>query len=189
MNNLFPIFLKLDQIQTLIVGGGNVGLEKLNAIINNCPSANITLVSPYIKPEIVELASMHTNIKLQFKKFEWDDLNDKQLVICATDQPLLHEQIQKIARRRQILINVADTPTLCDFYLSSIVQKGDLKIAISTNGKSPTFAKRLKEVLDDSLDGENINELLHQLEQFREKIKGDFNTKVKVLNELTQQLR
>lgn len=188
MNYLFPIFLKLDKINTLIVGGGNVGLEKLSALVNNCPEAKIRLVSPVIKLEIETMANQHKNIELEYRKFEWDDLNDKQLIICATDDKSLHQTIYKIAKRRNILINVADTPPLCDFYLSSIVQKGDLKIAISTNGKSPTFAKRLKETLNEALEGENINELLEQLTSFRETLKGDFNEKVKALNELTEVL-
>lgn len=188
MNTLFPIFVKLDKINTLVVGGGNVGLEKLEALLANSPEAKIELVAPVIKDEIIALKSEHPNLILNFRNFEWDDLNDKDLVICATDNRMLHKNIYLIAKRRKILINVADTPELCDFYLSSIVKKGDLKIAISTNGKSPTFAKRLKETLNEALSGDNINELLESLGKFRDKLKGDFSEKVKALNELTKSL-
>jgi len=85
------------------------------------------------------------------------------------------------------LVNAADKPDLCDFYLSSVVQKGDLKIAISTNGKSPTIAKRIKEVLNDSLPAE-IDELLSNMQQVRNKLSGDFAEKVKQLNEITKGL-
>jgi siroheme synthase-like protein len=85
------------------------------------------------------------------------------------------------------LVNVADKPELCDFYLGSIVQKGNLKIAISTNGKSPTIAKRIKEVLNETLP-EEIDNLLDNMQNIRNKIKGDFTEKVKQLNEITKKL-
>jgi siroheme synthase-like protein len=84
-------------------------------------------------------------------------------------------------------VNVADTPELCDFYLGSIVQKGNLKIAISTNGKSPTIAKRIKEVLNETIPDE-INDLLNNMQSIRDKMSVDFAEKVKRLNELTKTL-
>ncbi|MFN0047565.1 MAG: bifunctional precorrin-2 dehydrogenase/sirohydrochlorin ferrochelatase [Cytophagales bacterium] len=188
MNNLFPIFLKLHQLNTLIVGGGNVGLEKLEAVLSNSPEANVTIVSPVFKTEIEEMAHSFPKLKMITRNFEWDDLNNIDILICATDNKALHKTIFQIAKRRKILINVADTPDLCDFYLSSVVKKGDLKIAISTNGKSPTFAKRLKEYLNEVLDSDDINELLGNLTAFRAKLKGDFGQKVKELNKITQTL-
>lgn len=189
MNTLFPIFVKFDKLPILVVGGGNVGLEKTEAIFNNCPEANVTLVAPFIKPEILETAKKHPSLKIFERNFEWQDIQNKAIIICTTDNKALHYEIYNKARELKILINVADTPDLCDFYLSSIVQKGDLKIAISTNGKSPTFAKRLKEVLNESLFSDNINELLENLGKFREKLKGDFQYKVKTLNDLTKVLK
>jgi siroheme synthase-like protein len=82
---------------------------------------------------------------------------------------------------------VADTPPLCDFYLGSIVQKGDLKIAISTNGKSPTLAKRIRAFLEDVIP-EDIQTSLDQLEEARKTLKGDFQQKITQLNELTKNL-
>jgi len=89
------------------------------------------------------------------------------------------------AKVLQILINVADTPELCDFYLGSIMTKGDLKIAISTNGKSPTSSKRLREFFEDILP-ENINELILNLPAYRKTLKGNFEEKVEALNEITK---
>jgi siroheme synthase-like protein len=80
---------------------------------------------------------------------------------------------------------VADTPALCDFYLGSIVQKGDLKIAISTNGKSPTLAKRIRAFLEDVIPAD-IQTSLEQLESLRKQLKGDFQEKIKQLNEITK---
>ena len=82
---------------------------------------------------------------------------------------------------------MADTPNLCDFYLGSIVKKGDLKIGISTNGKSPTLAKRLKAFLNDIIP-DQIQESLDNLESYRKKIKGDFEEKIRKLNEITKDL-
>jgi siroheme synthase-like protein len=82
---------------------------------------------------------------------------------------------------------VADTPDLCDFYLGSIVQKGDLKIAISTNGKSPTLAKRIRAFLEDVIP-EEIQESLEGMEAVRKTLKGDFQAKIQALNELTKDL-
>lgn len=188
MNTLFPIFIKLDKLNLLIIGGGNVGLEKLQAVLSNSPEANITLVAPLVKNEIEELTHEHLKLEILKREFEWDDLNNIDILICATDNKDLHKTIYQIAKRRKILINVADTPELCDFYLSSVVKKGELKIAISTNGKSPTFAKRMKEYLNEVLESDDINSLLENLSQFRSKLKGDFNEKVKELNKITTNL-
>jgi precorrin-2 dehydrogenase / sirohydrochlorin ferrochelatase len=183
-NNLFPVFLKLESLHTLIVGGGYVGLEKLTAVLKNSPAANITLVARTIQDPIKELALEHPNVKLCERNFKLWDLWDKDLVLLATDNRQLHETIRNFARTRRLLINVADTPELCDFYLGSVVTKGNLKIGVSTNGKSPTISKRIREYLEEALP-EDTNDLLENMQKIRERIKGDFGHKVKVLNEIT----
>lgn len=183
-NNLFPVFLKLEFLDTLIVGGGNVGLEKLTAILKNSPTARITLVARTIQEEIKKLAEQHPSVILHERNFKLWDLWDKDLVMLATDNRNLHETIRKFARTRRLLINVADTPDLCDFYLGAVVTRGHLKIGISTNGKSPTIAKRIREYLEEALP-EDMNSLLENMERIRNQIKGDFTHKVKVLNEIT----
>jgi precorrin-2 dehydrogenase/sirohydrochlorin ferrochelatase len=183
-NNLFPVFLKLESLETLIVGGGHVGLEKLNAILKNSPTARVSLVARTIHESIKALASQYQNVKLFERNFKLWDLWNKDLLILATDNRNLHETIRKFARSRRLLINVADTPDLCDFYLGSVVTKGNLKIGVSTNGKSPTISKRIREYLEEALPDET-NELLDNMNKIRDQIKGDFNEKVKVLNEVT----
>lgn len=183
-NTLFPIFVKLDQIDTLIVGGGNVGLEKLEAILRNSPEALVTMVADRYLPEVEALAASNPRLHLHHRRFETADLDGRDLVICATDNPGLHAEIREEARRRHILINVADTPALCDFYLSSVVIKDDLKIAISTNGKSPTLAKRIRALLEETLP-DSVQEILDRLKEIRQQLKGDFAHKVEVLNEVT----
>lgn len=186
-NELFPVFLKLDQLQVLLVGAGNVGLEKLSAILRNSPNAQVAIISSKVSDSIKELVADKVNIKIFERPFINMDLEGKDIVIGATDDKSLHERIFQLTRKSNILINIADTPHLCDFYLGSIVQKGDLKIAISTNGKSPTIAKRVKEVINDIIPTE-LDEVLTNMHQIRNSIHGDFDKKVKHLNELTKVL-
>ncbi|MBK0381963.1 TSUP family transporter [Pedobacter sp. SD-b] len=186
-NELFPVFLKLQNFHTLLVGGGNVGLEKLSALLGNSPKANVTVVADRFLPELKNLVINHPSVKIIERKFKDEDLNDVELVILATDNRELHEYIRKIAKEKGLLLNVADTPELCDFYLGSIVKKGNLKIAISTNGKSPTVAKRIKEVLNENIPDE-IDDTLTQINKLRLTLKGDFSDKVKALNQATASL-
>ncbi len=183
-NNLYPIFLKLDSLQTLLVGAGNVGLEKLTALLKNSPEARVTIVAENVCDEVSKIVNRNPNIKLLMRKFFISDLNGKDLLILATNDRELHERTKAEARKKRILTNVADTPDLCDFYLGSVVQKGDLKIGISTNGKSPTFAKRFREYMEEFLP-DSLQELLDNLNVFRNNLKGDFQHKVNTLNELT----
>ena len=183
-NNLFPVFLKLESLETLIVGGGAVGLEKLTSILKNSPTAKVSMVARTIQEPIRELASRYENVRLYERNFKLWDLWNKDLLILATNNRSLHETIRKFARSRRLLINVADTPDLCDFYLGSVVTKGNLKIGVSTNGKSPTISKRIREYLEEALP-EETNDLLNNMGKIREQIKGDFSEKVRVLNEVT----
>ncbi len=183
-NLLFPVFMKIEKLHILLVGGGNVGLEKLTALLSNCPEAKVTVVAGMIREEVSAMTTTHPGVSIVQRNFEWTDLEGKDLVILATDNPALHREIKAETEKRHLMTNVADTPELCDFYLGSIVQKGDLKIGISTNGKSPTFAKRFREFLEELIP-DNVQNALENLNAYRSKIKGDFEEKVQKLNDLT----
>jgi siroheme synthase-like protein len=185
-NLLFPVFLKLNQLRLTIIGGGYVAIEKLNAVLSNSPQTKIKLISKTIDPEIETLAINHS-ITLIKKEYEASDLENTDLVIAAINDRSVSKLIYEDAKARGILINVADTPDLCDFYLGSIVKKGNLKIAISTNGKSPTLAKRLKEMFAELLP-EELDELSVNLNSIRNKLAGDFKSKITRLNEITKVL-
>ncbi|HSZ72590.1 MAG TPA: bifunctional precorrin-2 dehydrogenase/sirohydrochlorin ferrochelatase [Cytophagaceae bacterium] len=188
MNTLFPVFLKLEQLRLLVVGGGAVGLEKTKAVLENSPLAEVTVVAPEIKEELVTLQSAHPRLKLIYASYALEHLTEKDLVIAATCISELNKQVWADAKLNKILVNVADTPDLCDFYLSSVVKKGNLKIAVSTNGKSPTMAKRIREVLENALP-EEIDEVLENLHDIREKLRGDFDYKVKKMNDITSSMK
>jgi len=186
-NQLFPVFIKLNELHTVLIGAGNIGLEKLTAIVNNSPLATVTIIARTFLPEVHALAAQFNGVKVIQKAFEDTDLDNANLVIAATNDNALNEYIVKAAHERNLLVNIADKPALCDFYLGSIVQKGDLKLAISTNGKSPTVAKRIKEVLNESIPDE-IDDTLQQIAALRQTLTGDFAYKVKKLNEVTSLL-
>lgn len=171
----------------LIVGGGYVGLEKLEAVLKNSPKTNISLVAPEISKEIQELAKT-CNMTLLFEPYNKRHILGKNLVIVGTGLVEVSSVVQADCKETNILVNVADNPPLCDFYLGSVVIKGDLKVAISTNGKSPTFAKRFREILEQVLP-DSLQETLDNLQLLRNRLKGDFEYKVKKLNEITNVMK
>jgi siroheme synthase-like protein len=186
-NQLFPVFLKLNNLHTVLIGAGNVGLEKLTALLGNSPKARVTIIAKEFVPGVHALAGKYEGVSITQKAFVDTDLDNAEIVIAATNDNELNEYIRSSAHERKLLVNIADKPDLCDFYLGSIIQKGDLKVAISTNGKSPTVAKRLREVLDGSIPGE-LDITLQQMNALRNSLKGDFAYKVKVLNDVTSVL-
>lgn len=184
-NQLYPVFLKLNQLETLLVGAGHVGQEKLHSLLSNSPEAKITIVGREVNDSVRKLVLKHPTCTIVERAYEITDLDNKDVIILATDDKQLHESIREQARVKSIIVNVADTPDLCDFYFGSIVQKGNLKIAISTNGLSPTVAKRIKEVLNDALPGE-LDEVIENLNKVRNQLNGNFEYKVKKLNAITR---
>ena len=125
MNNLFPVFIKLENLRLLIVGGGYVGMEKLQAVLSNSPSTRITLVAKSISPEIKELTKAHPLLLLIEKEYGIDDLNNIDIAIAAINDIEISKRIVEDANARGILVNAADKPELCDFYLGSVVKKGN----------------------------------------------------------------
>ncbi|NIF05141.1 TSUP family transporter [Chryseobacterium sp. Tr-659] len=185
-NSLYPIFLKLEKLSLLIIGGGHVALEKLESVLGNSPETSIRLVAKEISPEIKALQSLYPNIELFERVYHNDDFNNTDVAIIAVNDLEVAGKIREDAQRNNVLVNIADKPDLCDFYLGSIVKKGSLKIAISTNGKSPTIAKRLRETFTETIP-EEMDLVLDNMQNIRNQLKGDFNYKVKELNKITTQ--
>ena len=171
MNELYPVFLKLSELNTLLVGAGKVGLEKLTFLLKSSPHARVTIVAAEISDEIKAMAQDKDQITLNEDLYHEKYLIEKHIVIAATNDKEVNRQIHLEAKKRFLLVNVADTPQLCDFYLGGIVTKGNVKIAISTNGKSPTTAKRLRQLLEEVIP-EDINEMVENIHQYRETLKN-----------------
>ncbi len=186
-NRLFPVFLKLENFRVLIVGGGKVGLEKVTAVLINSPATQLTVVAREISSELSEFLKAYPQVTIKQREFENADLDAVDFLIVAINDKQKSIAIKEEAKHRNILANVADTPEFCDFYLGSIVRKGDLKIAVSTNGKSPTIAKRVREVFEESFPDE-MQEVLENLYKIRTQLNGDFSSKVSELNKLTANL-
>jgi precorrin-2 dehydrogenase/sirohydrochlorin ferrochelatase len=186
INPLYPIFLKAAELNLLVVGGGYVALEKLHFLFKSSPNAQVTLVSPELRPETAVYIE-DKNVKYISTPYDASFLKGVHLVIATTNIPQVNQEVYEDCKARNILVNVADVPERCDFYMGGIVTKGNLKIAISTNGQSPTVAKRLRQWLEHILPDE-IDALLVLLKSYRDTLKSDFETKVKTMEKITQQL-
>ncbi|MCG7502050.1 bifunctional precorrin-2 dehydrogenase/sirohydrochlorin ferrochelatase [Tenacibaculum sp. Mcav3-52] len=185
-NNLYPIFLKTKELEVLIIGGGFVAEEKLRFLLKSSPDAKVTMVASFFREETVEVAQKG-EVNMIIDSYNDTYLQGKHLVIATTDVPEVNIQVYKDCRSQNKLVNVADNPPCCDFYMGGIVTKGNVKVAISTNGKSPTTAKRLRQFFEEVIP-EDINQLVQNLNSYRKTIKGNFEQKVETLNKLTESL-
>ncbi len=185
-NTLYPIFLKLRELRVLIVGAGFVAEEKLGFLLKSSPDAVVTMVATFFREGTMEIAAKG-QVTRHTRSFEPEDLAGHQLVIAATDDETINQLIYLMCRKKGILVNVADNPPLCDFYMGGIVTKGNVKIAISTNGKSPTTAKRLRQFFEEIIP-DDINELVKNLDTHRKSLKGNFEEKVAYMNRLTKRM-
>ncbi|MBC7850269.1 MAG: TSUP family transporter [Chitinophagaceae bacterium] len=174
-------------MRLLIIGGGKVGLEKLHAVIHNSPETRVTVVATEVCEGITAMMNDYPLLTILQEKYHAGHLDLADVVIVAVNDIPLAERIREDAKARNLLVNVADKPELCDFYLGAVVKKGNLKIAISTNGKSPTIAKRLKDTFNETLPAE-LDEVLTNMQSIRTKLNGNFDDKVKKLNKLTKVL-
>jgi len=185
-NNLYPIFLKSSKLSILIVGGGNVAEEKLTFLTKSSPDAKVIMVSPEYRESTLQLAKKY-NVELILDEYHEKYLVGMHMIVATTDNPEVNIQVYQDCRKLDKLVNVADNPPYCDFYMGGIVTKGNVKIAISTNGKSPTTAKRLRQFFEEVIP-EDINKMVLNLNSFRKTIKGDFEQKVEKMNEVTKAL-
>ena len=186
-STLFPVFLKTEKKHFLVIGGRSVAIEKVDTLLKQAGEFQITILAPSIDFALQAKAMRNQNIQTIFKRYHADFLENVHFVVVATNQPGLSAQVKKEANAKNILVNAADQPDFCDFYLGSIVNKGDLKIAISTNGKSPIMARRLKEYFNEVIPDE-IQEVIDNLHEIRNNYQGSFHEKLRRLNEITSSL-
>ncbi len=144
--SLFPIFVKLKGRLVAVVGGGKIAEEKIPRVLTS--GARIRLIAPSITPQIVEWVRFG-KIEWRQKEFAAADLDGAYLVIAATSAPGVNGAVFQEADARDLLCNAVDDIKHCHFYHGAVVQRGDLQIAISTNGKSPALAQRLRQELEE----------------------------------------
>jgi siroheme synthase-like protein len=164
--SLFPMFLKLEGRACLIVGAGRIALEKVESLLPT--GATLTVVAPDALPQIQQLAAEDRLRWLQ-REYDPSDLDNIFVVIAATATPAVNHAVYAEATRRKILCNAVDDPPFCDFYFGSIVRRGDLQIAISTNGDSPALSQRLRLEIDAQLP-DDLGEWLAQLGALRREV-------------------
>lgn len=164
--NLFPIFLKLSHRRCVVVGAGRIAQEKIEGLLHT--GADIRVVAPEATPRIRALAH-EKGIRWEPRAFKSSDLKGAFLVVAATSSRSLHEKIYLAARRQRVLCNVVDDPPHCDFYYGSVVRRGALQIAISTAGKSPALAQRIRKILEEQF-GPEYEEWLNALGEARNKL-------------------
>ena len=162
----YPINLDIRDRKCLVVGGGSVGTRKVITLLN-CGAA-VTVISPRTTEKLNELAKAGS-ITLRNRGYRATDLKDVFLVIGASDDETLNQKISSDADSRNILCNIADRPAVCNFILPSIVHRGDLVITISTSGKSPALAKKLRKTLERRF-GEEYAAMLQLMGAIREKL-------------------
>ena len=145
MTSLFPMFLKMEGRPCLVVGAGRVGEPKIGGLLET--GARIRVVALDASPTVREWARAG-KIDLEIRAFLAEDLDGAFLAIVATNSRSLNERVYHEAQRRGVLCNVVDVPDLCDFFYPSIVRRGDLQIAISTAGQSPSLAQKIRQQLE-----------------------------------------
>ena len=145
MTDLFPMFLKLQGKQVLVVGAGRVGEPKIAGLLDT--GARIRVVATEATAAVRDWARTG-RIELQLRPFTADDLDGSFLAVGATSSRILNERIYHEAQSRRVLCNVVDVPDLCDFFYPAVVRRGDLQIAVSTAGKSPSLAQKIRQQLE-----------------------------------------
>jgi siroheme synthase-like protein len=164
--------LKLRGRRCLVVGGGEIGLEKVEGLL--ACDGDVTVVAPDAGPELTQLA-LEGSIRWERREYRPEDLEGTFMVIACTDSTDTNIGIYEDAERRAMLVNVVDVPPLCNFILPAIVRTGPLAIAISTAGASPALAKRMKAEVSE-LFGEEYAQLAIMLNDVRGWAKGTLPT-------------
>jgi precorrin-2 dehydrogenase/sirohydrochlorin ferrochelatase len=162
----FPAFLKLDDAKILIVGGGNIALEKLQHLLDF--TKDIDIVALDISDAMVQLAKEH-NLSVEKRAYQKGDIAKYAIVIVAVDDIALQASIFDESKNYKCLCNAVDSVDYCDFIFPSYIKKDDLTIAVSTSGASPAMAKHLRRYLQDLIP-ENIGSFLSEMRSLRESL-------------------
>ena len=167
----FPFFIDIKGKKIVIVGGGKVAIGKLQRLLPYEP--DITVIAPIICDEMLH----SEGISIVRREFADEDINGAFAVIAATDDNELNAHIYKLCAEKKILINTVDDKEKCSFIFPALVHRDEITVGISTSGKSPLFARYLRQYIEEELDDSKIN-ALSILGSYREYVKSRFPTEV-----------
>jgi precorrin-2 dehydrogenase / sirohydrochlorin ferrochelatase len=159
----YPVFLDITDKRCLVIGGGKVAERKVTMLLQFY--AHVVVVSPVMTRALLKLGK-ESKIEYFQRTYTAKDLHNTALVFACTDNSAINNKIKKEAARKNIPVNVVDTPDLCDFIVPSIVKKGDLVIAISTSGELPLLSKKLRQKIEEIVTDDYL-EYLHIIGEFR----------------------
>ena len=185
MNDLFPIFLRLSGRRALVVGGGQMAAVRVRQLL--AAGARVTVVAPVFSEPVRELAS-NKSVDLHAREFAPEDIPpDCLIVIGATDDPSTQQTVARESERRGLLYNVVDDVEHCNFFTPAVVERGDLKIAITTNGQSPVLARRLREHMESAIP-ESMDSWVRQLGDLRRRLRFEipvgFETRKRIIEDV-----
>jgi len=169
MSQYYPIFMDLNTLPVLVVGGGNVALRKVQTLLHH--GALVRIVSPRLDPELQELIDGESCFWVE-KEYASNDIQEAMLVFSCTEIEEINAQVSLDAKAHNRLVNVVDDPEKCSFIVPSIMEQGDLKIAVSTGGSSPIVARQVRAELE-TLYGSEMADYLSLLKHWRNKAKSD----------------
>jgi precorrin-2 dehydrogenase len=183
MNTYYPVYIELRNQSCVVIGGGKIAEGKVEGLL--AVEARVTVISPELSPRLQELSNQK-QITYIPRAYQAGDLTGAFMVICATDQAEINHQVWQEASANRQLVNVVDDTPRCNFIAPSILRKGDLTIAISTSGKAPALAVRLKERFQREIgpEYERFLELAGELREPLAKHIPDFETRKALWYEL-----
>jgi len=159
----FPMFMDMNNLKILVVGGGYIATEKLEKLVDF--STNITVIALRVEEEALNLIDKHS-ISLEIRAYETGDIKGYDIVIVATDTVVLHKEIYEESRGSRVLVNSVDNTEYCDFIFPSYVKKDALTIAFSTGGASPAFAKQIRQHFEKIIP-DSVGEFLEKMKSLR----------------------
>jgi len=163
----YPVFLDIRNKRCVAVGGGVIAQRKINMLLDH--EAQVTVISPQLCSELEKMAE--STITVIRREYQAGDLEGAFVVVAATDNQAINEQVATDASEKGVLINVVDVPALSNFIVPSYLRRGDLTIAVSTNGKSPALARKIRTKLEDAFEQEYAD-LIAVVEEVRAELKA-----------------
>jgi precorrin-2 dehydrogenase/sirohydrochlorin ferrochelatase len=167
----YPIFLNLKSKRAVVIGGGPVAARKILSLLDT--GARVVVVAEHID-DVLRAKCQNTNIEFVEAKYSKDYLVGATLAFAATNDAKTNAQIYKDCQQLEVLCNVVDNPTLCDFFTPAVVKRDDLQIAISTDGNFPAYAGHLRQKLEEIITSEH-GRFVTELEKIREKVLTDIS--------------